>query len=678
LTVRLPDGSCRQYPVGTTIAAVAASIGKRLGRDAIGGVVQFEAPAAAAPDQALPTGRPTIIDVHTPLRQDCSLRIITVNTDEGLEVLRHSTAHLMASAVQRRFPGTQVTIGPAIDEGFYYDFDRKAGFTPDDLEQIEAEMHALAAADLPLERREVSREEARSLFASLGETYKCELIDGIAADQPISLYQHGDWQDLCRGPHVPRTGLLKAFKLTHVAGAYWRGDERNPMLTRIYGTAFWDKKALEAHFARLEEAKRRDHRRVGKALDLFSFHPLAPAMPFFHPAGATIYGLLCDMVRRYYGLLGFEEVVSPQIYDMQLFEQSGHAAHYRDNMFVCEIDDRAFGVKPMNCPGHTLIYAASKRSYRELPIRYADFGRLHRYERSGVTAGLTRVRSFAQDDAHIFCRLDQVGEEIGRQLLMIADMYAHFGFKTQLGLSTRPASSLGTEPGLPAAEVAAWNATWTQAEGLLKAALEASGSPFSVHPGDGAFYGPKIDCQVQDALGRWHQLGTIQLDFGLPQRFALEYTDSDSKAQRPVMIHRAVLGSIERFMGILLEHCGGDLPIWLAPEQARVLCLGEAALDYARDMAQRLSEAGVRVRLDGRQEKLGYKIRDAELHKIPMVLVVGAKEQASQSVSVRRRHQGDLGPMPLDQALASVISAAAVPEPGEALLAKRVFKLDLI
>jgi threonyl-tRNA synthetase len=669
ITLTLPDGSTRTVPQGTTIADVAYSIGKRLGRDAVGGVVSETAPAAA--------GKTQIIDVHTPLQHSCHLRIVTVKTPEGLEVLRHSTAHLMASAVQKLFPGTQVTIGPAVENGFYYDFDRKEGFTPEDLAVIEAEMRRIAATDTPFTRREVSRKDAKELFASLGETYKLELIDAIPEGDAISLYQHGNWQDLCRGPHVPSTGMLKAFKLTHVSGAYWRGDERNPMLARIYGTAFWDQKALDAHFALLEEAKRRDHRRVGRDLDLFSFHPLAPAMPFFHPHGAFIYNQLTDMVRRYYTLLGFDEVISPQVYDMQLFVQSGHYDHYKDNMFVCNIDDREYGVKPMNCPGHTLIYAATKRSYRELPIRYADFGRLHRYERSGVTAGLTRVRSFAQDDAHIFCREDQIGEEIERQLLMIADMYQHFGFTHTLSLSTRPQGSLGSEAQLSAQERTMWDGIWERAETLLRGALQASGTPYTVQSGDGAFYGPKIDCQVHDALGRSHQLGTIQLDFGLPKRFDLAYTATDSSKHRPVMIHRAVLGSLERFMGILLEHCGGDLPLWLAPQQIRVLSLNEEVLDYAEAIAAAWDQKGLRVRVDNRSEKLGFKIRDAELHKIPVVLVVGQKEKAAQAVSLRLRKQGDLGAVPLDQALQTVLTAAAVPQPGAALMARVTRSLNL-
>jgi threonyl-tRNA synthetase len=651
ISVTLPDGSVRNYVSGVTIREVAESIGKRLGKDAVAGVVN---------------GGP-LVDVHTRLFEDVSLRMVTVRTEEGLQVLRHSAAHVMASVVQRLFPGTQVTVGPAIDSGFYYDFDKKGGFAPEDLERIEEEMRAVAKADLPLVRKEVSRAEAEALFRGMGEHYKCEILASIPEGEPISLYTHGDWVDLCRGPHVPSTGFLKAFKLTHVAGAYWRGDERNPMLARVYGTAFWEPKDLEAYLHAQEEAKARDHRKLGKALDLFSFHPLAPAMPFFHPKGTVLYNQLMSFVRGYYRQLGFDEVLTPQVVDAELFKRSGHYANYKENMFFSHIDDREFGVKPMNCPGHTLIYAVQKRSYRDLPIRYADFGRLHRYERSGVTAGLTRVRSFCQDDAHIFCREDQIGEEIRKQITMIQDVYAQFGFKMRVGLSTRPEVSMGREEGLGVEERAEWDRVWEGAEVRLRAALDAAGLVYALNEGDGAFYGPKIDCQVEDALGRWHQLGTIQLDFSMPRRFGLAYTNEEGGESRPVMIHRAVLGSLERFMGILLEHCGGDFPVWLAPQQVRVLTVNDALLPYGKKVAAALWERGVRVGLDQRSEKLGFKIRDAELHKIPIVWVVGQKEMEQGMVSVRMRKKGDMGHMPLDHAMQLVLDTAAVPCPGESL-----------
>jgi threonyl-tRNA synthetase len=631
---------------------VAESIGKRLGRDAVGGILDGDA----------------IIDVHTPLLRDCALRIVTVKSEAGLEVLRHSTAHLMASAVQKRFPGTQVTIGPAIESGFYYDFKREGGFTPEDLASIEAEMHAIAAADEPFERQVMDRDAARKLFESMGETFKVELIDSIPAGEPISIYRHGSWFDLCRGPHVPRTGLLKAFKLTHVAGAYWRGDEHKPMLARVYGTAFWDQKDLDAHLHMLQEAQKRDHRRVGRELDLFSFHPAAPAMPFFHPRGTVLYNTLEQYVRNFYRALGFDEVITPQVVDVGLFKQSGHYANYRQNMFFCSIDEREFGLKPMNCPGHTLIYAAAKRSYRDLPIRYADFGRLHRYERSGVTAGLTRVRSFCQDDAHIFCREDQIGREIRGQILMIQEVYQQFGFDMRVSFSTRPEQSIGTEPELDDAQRHEWNALWERAESTLRQALETAQLPYTVEAGEGAFYGPKIDCQVRDAIGRWHQLGTIQLDFALPRRFELGYTNAQSGQSTPVMVHRAVLGSLERFIGILIEHTGGDFPLWLAPCQLKIITVNEAVAAYAEEVRAACAAAGLRVELDARHESLGFKIREAELRKTPVVAVLGGKEADSRSVSLRWRKKGDSGQQPLDQAIRSVLDAAAVPLPDAAFL----------
>ncbi len=661
IVITLPDGSQRTVTRGITIRQVAESIGKRLGKDAIGGVV----------DNA------QIIDVHTPLTRDCALRIVTVHTPDGLEVLRHSTAHVMATAVQYLFPGTQVTIGPSIEAGFYYDFKRDGGFTPEDLAVIEKEMHKLAAKDVPFVREEVSRDVAQRLFADLGETFKLELIDAIPAGDSISIYRLGDWFDLCRGPHVPSSGFIKAFKLTHVAGAYWRGDERNPMLSRIYGTAFWNAKDLDKHFALIEEAKKRDHRRIGKELDLFSFHPLAPAMPFFHPAGTVIYNQLLQYVRNYYRAIGFDEVITPQLFDVDLFKQSGHYGNYAENMFFCDIDEREFGLKPMNCPGHALMYAHQLRSYRELPIRYADFGRLHRNERSGVTAGLTRVRSFCQDDAHIFCREDQIGSEIETQVIMLREIYGEFGFEVRIGLSTRPEKSLGSEETRPASERAEWDAVWGRAEDSLRKSLDATGVTFHINAGDGAFYGPKIDYEVQDALGRWHQLGTIQLDFGQPRQFDLRYVNAESATDRPVMIHRAILGSLERFVGILTEHCAGDFPMWLAPHQVRVISINDDVADYANQVAQSFDAHGLRVKIDGRSEKLGFKIRDAEMHKIPVVVVVGAQEKETQTVSLRYRKKGDQGKLPLDQAVQTVLDAAAMPQPGKNLLAKAERKLGL-
>ncbi len=669
IAITLPDGSVREVPKGSTIKDVANSIGERLGAAAIAGLVTPKEGEGAMTR----SGAPKIIDVHTPIMGDAALKIITVRTEEGLEVLRHSASHLMASAVQKLYPTTQVTFGPAIEGGFFYDFHRPEGpFTPDDLEGIEKEMLSIAQADSPFIREEISRDEARTLFAEMGEAFKTEHVDTIPQGETITLYRHGDWVDLCEGPHIPSTKFLRHFKLTHVAGAYWRGDETKPMLTRVYGTCFWDKKALKQHLLRVEEAKKRDHRKLGKELDLFSFQDIAPAMPFFHPKGSVIYNGLCDFVRQYFRRLGFGEVITPQVVDSQLYHRSGHYANYKDNMFFSQIDDREYGVKPMNCPGHALIYANSKRSYRDLPLRYADFGRLHRYERSGVTAGLTRVRSFAQDDAHIFCREDQIGDEIGAQIAMMGDVYAHFGLEVRVGFSTRPEKALGNEPGLSDEERAQWDAMWKKAESTLENIFAEEGIEYQLNAGDGAFYGPKIDFEVRDALGRWHQLGTIQLDFGTPRRFDLKYTTKNNDTARPVMVHRAVLGSLERFMGILIEHCAGDFPVWLAPTQVRVLTINndEDLTAYGRSVSTKLSAMGLRVGFDERREKLGFKIRDAELQKIPFVMVLGHKEMEAQAVALRRRKGGDLGQMPLDRAVSVVVDAAAVPGPGEALLSR--------
>lgn len=575
------------------------------------------------------------VDLSRVLDKDCAVDWITPESAEGLDVLRHSTAHLMAQAVQSLFPGTQVTIGPTIEDGFYYDFKRDQPFSPDELDQIEKRMQELAKANLKIVREELPRAEAIEMFRKMGEDYKVEIIEGIP-EESVSLYRQGDWVDLCRGPHVPSTGALKAFKLTGVAGAYWRGNEQNEMLQRIYGTSWHSKEALNEHLRLLEEAKKRDHRRLGKELDLFSFHPIAPASPFFHPKGATVYNELIAYIRRLYVRYGYEEVITPQIFDVELWHRSGHYDHYRDNMYFTEVDKRQFGVKPMNCPGHTLVYASKKRSYRDLPLRIADFGRLHRYERSGVTAGLTRVRSFSQDDAHIFCAPEQIESEISSLIKMLREVYKTFQFgDMEVKLSTRPKDFIGAL------------AIWEKAEIALGQALAKEGIEYQVNPGDGAFYGPKIDFVVLDALKRGWQLATMQLDFNLPERFDLVYTASSGDEQRPVMIHRALLGSIERFMGILIEHCAGAFPLWLAPVQARVLTVTDAQQGYAKSVFGQLRDAGWRVELDDRNEKLGYKIREAQLAKIPYAVVIGDKEVAGQSIAPRRRGGENLAAMSL-------------------------------
>jgi threonyl-tRNA synthetase len=614
IKIALPDGKSVEVGRGTRIDEIAAAAGMN------GNVIA-----------AMVDGRP--VDLSRPLENDCSLAWVSADSPEGLDVLRHSTAHLMAQAVQSLFPGTQVTIGPTIEDGFYYDFKRDRAFTAEEIAQIEARMEEIAKANLTVTREVMPKRQAIELFRGMGEDYKVAILQDIP-DEIVSLYRQGDWADLCRGPHVPSTGAIKAFKLTGVAGAYWRGNEKNEMLQRIYGTAWPTKQALKEHLRLLEEAKKRDHRKLGRELDLFSFHPVAPASPFFHPKGATVYNELIAYVRRLYVRYGYEEVITPQILDVELWRRSGHYDHYRDSMYFTHIDEREFGVKPMNCPGHTLIYAAKKRSYRDLPLRIADFGRLHRYERSGVTAGLTRVRSFSQDDAHIFCAPGQIESEISVLIRMLREVYRTFQFgEMQVKLCTRPQDFIG----LP--EV------WEKAEAALAQALSKAAIDYKINPGDGAFYGPKIDFVVLDALRRGWQLATIQLDFFLPERFDLVYTSPGGTEERPVMIHRALLGSIERFMGILIEHCAGAFPLWLAPVQVRILTVTDDHKEYAMKVFEGLRDEGWRVEVDERNEKLGYKIREAQLAKIPYAVVIGDKEVAAQTVAPRRRGGENVAPL---------------------------------
>ncbi len=573
------------------------------------------------------------VDLDRSLSRDCTLDWIALQSPEGLDILRHSTAHLMAQAVQSLFPGTQVTIGPTIEDGFYYDFKRDQSFSPEEISRIEARMKELAKLNLKVTREEMPREAAIQFFRDMGEDYKINILSEIP-DETVSLYRQGDWVDLCRGPHVPATGIIRAFKLTGVAGAYWRGDEKNEMLQRIYGTSFPSKESLREHLQLLEEAKKRDHRRLGRELDLFSFHPIAPASPFLHPKGTIVYNELISYIRRLYLRFGYQEVITPQIFDVNLWHRSGHYDHFKENMFFTNIEEREFGVKPMNCPGHTFIYASKKRSYRDLPLRLADFGRLHRYEKSGVTAGLTRVRTFSQDDAHIFCTPDQIEAEITDLLKMIHEIYETFKFdKIQVKLSTRPQHFLGSVE------------TWERAENSLAQSLKQGGIDFQVNEGDGAFYGPKIDFVVLDAMRRGWQTGTIQLDFSMPERFDLTYVAPSGREARPVMIHRAILGSIERFMGILIEHTAGAFPLWLAPVQLKIMNVTDQQKDYAQKVYQDIKTAGWRVELDDRNEKLGYKIREAQVAKIPYAAVIGDREVHDQTISPRRRGGENLKPM---------------------------------
>ncbi len=616
ISLSLPDGSVREIERGATPMDVAQSIGPGLAKAAVGAEVD---------------GRPT--DLREPLLADARLRLITARDPEAGEFLRHSAEHVLADAVKRLWPEVEIDAGRQDhSEKYQYDFRFPRAFTAEDLERIEAKMSEIVREKSAFERIEISRDEARKLFSEMGERLKVERLEDIPEGETITLYRHGRFVDLCRGPHAQHAGQIKAIKLLETSGVYWKGDESNEMLQRIYGTAFGRKEELGEYLERLELARQRDHRRLGGELDLFSFSDYAPASPFFHPKGAWLYTALIDYVREQNAANGYSEVVTPQILDVDLWHTSGHYDNYRDNMFFAEVDERQFAVKPMNCPTHCLIYATGLRSYRDLPIRYADFGRLHRYERSGVTTGLTRVRSFAQDDAHVFCTSEQVEDEVLRAVSIIRGIYDTFGFADMLiELSTRPEKRLGSDE------------VWDAAEKALAAALDSAGIEYEVNEGDGAFYGPKVDFQVQDALGRSWQLGTVQLDYQLPERFELAYVGADGAEHRPVMIHRAMLGSVERLIGILIEHTGGAFPVWLAPVQAVVLPVSERFADYGRRVAAELESTGVRVELDERSEKLGYKIREAQLQKIPYMLVVGERELESGTAAVRLRTGEDLG-----------------------------------
>jgi len=623
-----------------------------------------------------------LLDLHTPLPADTdptTVKPIRSDDPAALAVIRHSAAHVMADAVQRLFPGTQVTIGPSIDDGFYYDFLRPGGkpFVDEDLEKIEAEMKRIAEANYRFSREVVSREAAEKLFGDMGEKFKLEIIAGAHGD--LSLYHHGKagehaWFDFCSGPHVPSTRFLKAVKLTHVAGAYWRGDERNPMLQRIYGTAFVNEKALKEHLAAIEEAKKRDHRKLGKELELIGFHPLAPASPFFLPRGAKVYQSLVDYVRSMYARTGYEEVITPQIFDKELFETSGHLPNYAENMYFAITQENIeelsaelpkidaskgdasaivgtkirehlrFGIKPMNCPSHCLIFGMTRRSYRELPMRMADFGRLHRFERSGVVQGLTRVRTFSQDDAHVFCTVAQMADEIAAFIDLVYDVYRDFAFTdVRIVVAMRPENRLGTDE------------MWDAAEKALEEAVARKGLTYEVAPGEGAFYGPKIEFHLKDALKRSWQLGTMQIDPNLPERFDLKYVGEDNTEHRPIMLHRAILGSVERFFGVLVEHVGGAFPTWLAPEQIALVTVSEKVDDYARQALVELQAAGVRAVLDDSSEKLGAKIRNARMKRVPYIGVVGLKEAEGHGLALRSRDEDkDIGFFPMAEVIARI------------------------
>ena len=616
---------------GTTISAIAASIGQRLSGNAIAANVDG-----------------TLVDLSYPVNKNAAINIITIQDPAAHQILLHSTAHLMAHAIKNLFPDSKIAIGPALEDRFYYDIELETPITAEQFPEIEREMKRLSDADYPVERVELSRQEALELFSARNEDYKVEIIESVDAGDSISAYRQNDFIDLCRGPHVPTTGKLKHFRLLSTSGAYWRGDENNKMLQRIYGTSWQDKQGLTDYLHRREEAKSRDHRKLGKELGLFSFHAEAPASPFFLPKGTIVYRQLQTFIGSLYRKYGYQEVITPQIFHVDLWKKSGHWEHYRENLYLTAAgkgDEKApaYGLKPMNCPGDALIYAERLRSYRELPLRLADFGRLHRYERGGVVAGLTRVRTFSIDDAHIFCTADQIGAEIRSLFEMVREVYEVFGFEdVEIKLSTRPEQFMG-DPAL-----------WSKAETILARSLEEAGLDYRVDPGEGAFYGPKIDFDFRDALKRKWQLTTIQLDFSLPERMQLKYIDEKSQEQQPVMIHRAILGSIERFMGIYLEHTAGDFPLWLAPLQVLVVPISERFQAYARQVTDKLLQAGLRAELDDRDEKVGAKIRQAEIQKVPVMLIVGEREERSEKVSLRRRPDGDLGAMELDELIAQL------------------------
>jgi len=623
ITVTFPDNTTAELPSGT----------------ASGKALQSRIAAAPGTPGSLIAARVDgrLTDLTTPLTADCRIEGVGFDSPEGRDVFRHSSSHILAEAVADLFPGAKFAIGPAIEEGFYYDFDVEKPFTPEDLERIEKRMAEIIKANTPFVRSEMARDEALSSFRGKGELYKAELIEAIH-DPTVSIYRQGGFTDLCRGPHITSTGKIKAFKLLSVAGAYWRGDEKNRMLQRIYGTSFPDKAALETYLHRIEEAKKRDHRKIGKELDLFSFaDEVGPGLVLWHPKGALLRYIVEEFERREHLARGYQMVFGPRILREELWRRSGHYDNYRENMYFTEIDEQRYGIKPMNCLSHMMIYKSHRRSYRDLPLRYFELGTVNRHEKSGVLHGLTRVREFTQDDAHIICTPEQLQGEIAGVLGFIKDVMGLFGFAFTLELSTRPEKSIGSD------------ADWDLATGALREALAGGGFAFAINEGDGAFYGPKIDIKLQDAIGRSWQCATVQCDFTLPERFDLTYIAADGQPKRPVMIHRVVLGSIERFIAVLIEHFAGAFPFWLAPVQVAVLTITSAQDQYGREVAARLRAAGHRVEEDLRNEKIGYKIREAQLQKVPFMAILGAREQAEGRVAVRRREQGDVGTLSLEE-----------------------------
>ena len=620
ISIRLPDGSQREFDAPVTVAQVAASIGAGLAKAALAGKV----------DGAL-------VDTSHLISHNADLAIITDKDADGLEVIRHSTAHLLAYAVKELFPDAQVTIGPVVDNGFYYDFSYKRPFTPDDLEAIEKKMAELVKKDEPVQRKVLPRDEAVAYFKSIGEAYKAEIIESIPANEDVSLYSEGKFTDLCRGPHVPSTGKLKVFKLMKLAGAYWRGDSKNEMLQRIYGTAWAKKEDQEAYLHMLEEAEKRDHRKLGKVLDLFHFQDEAPGLIFWHPKGWTVWQQVEQYMRRVYQDNGYQEVKAPQILDRTLWEKSGHWDNYKDNMFTTDSENRHYALKPMNCPGHVQIFKSNLHSYRELPLRYGEFGQCHRNEPSGSLHGMMRVRGFTQDDGHIFCTEDQILDECVAFTALLQKVYRDFGFNEVIyKVATRPEKRVGSDD------------LWDKAEKALITSLERSGCHYEISPGEGAFYGPKIEYTLKDAIGRAWQCGTIQVDLSMPVRLEAEYAAEDNSRKVPVMLHRAILGSLERFIGMLIENHAGALPVWLAPSQVSILNISEGQIEYAQKLEQNLKKQGFRVHTDLRNEKITYKIREHSMQKIPYIVVVGDKERDANTVAVRARGNVDLGVMSID------------------------------
>ncbi|MEE8546658.1 MAG: threonine--tRNA ligase [bacterium] len=632
LKITLPDGSQKEFSDNTTLSEIAVSIGARLGKESIAAVVDDR-----------------LVDLDIVPVNNSQVRFVTFDDPEGKDIFRHSASHVMAQAVKRLFPGTELAIGPSIKDGFYYDFEFPDTITEEDLPRIEEEMNRIVSQKIPYTREELPRDDAIKMFKDLGEAYKVELIEEID-DETVSIYRQDDFVDMCRGPHVPDTGYIKSFALLSLAGAYWRGDEKNKMLQRIYGTAYPKKKTLKEHLNRLEEAKKRDHRRLGRELDLFSIvEEAGPGFVIYHPKGALVRTILEDFEKAEHLKRGYDIVVGPQLLKLDLWKKSGHFENYRENMYFTEVEGTQYGIKPMNCLAHMLIYKSRIRSYRDLPIRYFELGTVYRHEKSGVLHGLFRLRGFTQDDAHILCTPDQLNSEIRGVISLVIDVMGVFGFEYEFEVSTRPEKSIGTEE------------DWEKATSALLEALEDENLPYTVNQGDGAFYGPKIDVKLKDAIGRMWQCATIQCDFALPERFDLHFVGKDGARHRPIMLHRVILGSIDRFLGVLIEHYAGAFPVWLSPVQVKVLTITDKSANYAESVAGTLKKQGFRVETDLRNEKIGYKIREARLEKIPYMLIIGEKEAASGAVSVRHREDGDRGAVSLDSFIDSVRDEIALP-----------------